>query len=77
MSLVTIDRRNGLAYVTIDNPLVNSLRQPVRKDLLLACTSLAADKKIAAIVVSGKGRSFVAGADIDELGQTPSEPIFA
>ncbi|GGH62526.1 3-hydroxyacyl-CoA dehydrogenase [Frigidibacter albus] len=75
MSLVTIDRRNGLAYVTIDNPPVNSLGRSVRKNLLLACTSLAADKEVAAVVVSGKGRNFVAGADIGELGQTPSEPF--
>jgi 3-hydroxyacyl-CoA dehydrogenase len=65
--LVTVSLREGVAIVTIDNPPVNALDLEVRTALAAALTSLAEDRGVAAAVVTGAGRTFVAGADIREL----------
>jgi 3-hydroxyacyl-CoA dehydrogenase len=75
MAIVSVDIRNGLAQVTIDNPPVNAISQQVRAGLLAACATLAAAKGLRAVVLTCAGRSFVAGADIRELGKTPLEPF--
>jgi 3-hydroxyacyl-CoA dehydrogenase len=57
----------GVAVVVIDNPPVNALDRAVRADLAAALARLAADASVEAIVITGEGRTFVAGADILEL----------
>src|SRR5689334_2941385 len=67
-------RRDGnVAIITIDNPPVNALRHGVRKGLLECFTQARDDAGVEAIVVTGAGRTFVAGADITEFGK-PSQP---
>ena len=74
MTTVTVDIRGPLARVTIDNPPVNALGQDVRAGLLAATRALAEAEGVKAVVLACAGRSFVAGADIRELGKTPLEP---
>lgn len=74
MDIVTVDIRGDLARVTIDNPPVNALGQAVRQGLSQVCADLAGRADIKAVVLCCAGRSFVAGADIRELGRTPAEP---
>jgi 3-hydroxyacyl-CoA dehydrogenase len=71
---VTIAHKGGVALVSIDNPPVNALSQAVRQGLLDAFRKLAADPEIAAIVVTGAGRDFIAGADLREMSLPPIEP---
>jgi len=73
MAEVTVDVRDGLGWVTIDNPPVNALGRAVRQGLWDAVATLR-DADVRAVVLTGAGRAFVAGADIRELGQTPVEP---
>ncbi|NIZ13068.1 3-hydroxyacyl-CoA dehydrogenase NAD-binding domain-containing protein [Phaeobacter sp. HF9A] len=74
MADVRIEIENGLGWVTIDNTPVNALGRAVREGLMEAVTQLeAAD--IRAAVVTGAGATFVAGADIRELGQPPVPPM--
>lgn len=75
MGCVDIDIRGGIARVTIDNPPVNALGQAVREGLLRACADLAERPDLKAVVLHCAGRSFVAGADINELGKPPSAPF--
>ncbi|MDO8535246.1 MAG: enoyl-CoA hydratase-related protein [Xanthobacteraceae bacterium] len=63
-SPVAITRKDSVALVIIDNPPVNALSQAVRLGLLDAFRQLAADPEVAAIVVAGAGRDFIAGADL-------------
>ena len=65
--LVTVSLREGVAIVAIDNPPVNALDLDVRTALAAALTRLAEDGAVAAVVITGTGRTFVAGADIREL----------
>ncbi|HEY5906457.1 MAG TPA: enoyl-CoA hydratase-related protein, partial [Vicinamibacteria bacterium] len=64
---VTVSLRDGVAIVAIDNPPVNALDLEVRTALASSLARLADDRAVAAIVITGEGRTFVAGADIREL----------
>ncbi|MFN4155838.1 MAG: 3-hydroxyacyl-CoA dehydrogenase NAD-binding domain-containing protein [Paracoccaceae bacterium] len=75
MDHVTVETSGDLARVTIDNPPVNALGQAVRQGLMQAVADLSARPGIKAVVLACAGRSFVAGADIRELGQPPAAPF--
>tara|TARA_R110000751_G_scaffold4650_1_gene22535 strand:- start:3993 stop:5942 length:1950 start_codon:yes stop_codon:yes gene_type:complete len=75
MTVVRTQIKGALAVVTIDNPPVNALSQAVRAGLGEACQALASTPEVKAVVLSCAGRSFVAGADIKELGKSPLEPF--
>ncbi len=74
MAEVSVEIRDGLAWVTIDNPPVNAIGRAVRQGLLETVEQLR-DSAVRAVVLTGAGRAFVAGADIRELGQTPLAPV--
>jgi 3-hydroxyacyl-CoA dehydrogenase len=63
-----------IAVVTIDNPPVNAASRDVRAGLVEAVTRAESDPRIAALVITAAGRTFVAGADIREFGKPPVEP---
>ncbi|MFO1049924.1 MAG: 3-hydroxyacyl-CoA dehydrogenase NAD-binding domain-containing protein [Geminicoccaceae bacterium] len=71
---VTIDRKGGVALVTIDSPPVNALSQAVRQALWDAVGMLDADPTVQAVVLACAGRTFIAGADVREFGKPPQSP---
>ncbi len=71
---VTTERRGSIAVITVDNPPVNALSQAVRQGLDEAMAAAQADEGVAALVVAGAGRTFIAGADIREFGKPPQPP---
>ena len=73
--LVSVSRRDGIAIITIDNPLVNATSHAVRVRLLAACRGLASDPSVKAAVINAAGRTFVAGSDIREFDAPIAEPI--
>ena len=74
MSQVSIERRDGVAVICINNPPVNALSQPVRGGLARSIDEVAADDDVKAIVIFCAGRTFIAGADIREFGRPPEPP---
>lgn len=66
-ALVRLEKRDGVAVVTIDNPPVNALSPGVPEGLEAAIAQANGDGDVRAIVVIGAGRTFIAGADIKEL----------
>jgi 3-hydroxyacyl-CoA dehydrogenase len=72
---VTCERRGNVALITIDNPPVNALAHRVRAGLLQTVVVADEDPAIAAIVLHGAGKNFIAGADIRELEQPSREPL--
>jgi 3-hydroxyacyl-CoA dehydrogenase len=72
---VTVTRDGAVGLIEIDHPPVNALSQPVREALLAALQALDADPAIAAIVVHGRGRHFIAGADVREFDAGPRPPL--
>lgn len=74
MTVVTIARQGAIAIVTVDNPPVNALSQAVRQGLWDAAEVLDADPAVAAVVLACAGRTFIAGADVNEFGKPPLPP---
>ena len=66
--------RGNVALMTIDNPPVNPLSSGVRQGLHDGLTQALADDAVAAIVLTGAGRAFIAGADISEFGGKSEGP---
>ncbi|MEX0590817.1 MAG: 3-hydroxyacyl-CoA dehydrogenase NAD-binding domain-containing protein [Xanthobacteraceae bacterium] len=56
-----------VAVVTVDNPPVNALSTAVRQGLLDSFRQLAGANDVDAIVLTGAGRDFIAGADLREM----------
>ncbi|MEM6462879.1 MAG: 3-hydroxyacyl-CoA dehydrogenase NAD-binding domain-containing protein [Pseudomonadota bacterium] len=64
----------AIAVIAIDNPPVNAASHAVRQGLMNAAERFAADPDVAIAVLYGKGRTFIAGADIKEFGKPMQDP---
>lgn len=73
-SATTITINAAIAVVEIKSPPVNALGISVRKGLFEAIRTLDADASVQAIIITGEGRFFSAGADITEFGKPPLAP---
>lgn len=71
---VTRSDHDGIAVLTVSNPPVNALSRDVRSGLDQHVRQAGAASGVAAIVIRCEGSTFIAGADIRELG-TPREPF--
>ncbi len=67
--LVRLSVMRGVGVITVDNPPVNALSPGVPEGILAAVEQFGDDGSVAAIVLIGGGRTFIAGADIKELGK--------
>jgi len=66
--------RQHIALVMIDNPPVNALGVAVRRGLQQAIALAEADANVHAVLITGAGKAFIAGADIREFGLPPQGP---
>ena len=69
-----MQRDGAVAVIIVDNPPVNALKYEVRAGMLENFTQAATDKSVEAIVLTGAGRTFMAGADITEFGKPMKAP---
>ena len=68
MSFVKYEQQGPVAILTIDRPeALNALNSQVLSDLDEAISKVEAADDVFAVVLTGAGRSFVAGADIGEM----------
>lgn len=58
---------DGVAIMTIDNPPMNTVGRKTKADIVKTALEAIADPKVRVILLTGKGKAFVAGADIEEL----------
>jgi 3-hydroxyacyl-CoA dehydrogenase len=72
-----MQRDGAVAVIVVDNPPVNALKHEVRAGMLENFTKAAADNSVEAIVLTGAGRTFMAGADITEFGKPMKAPGLA
>ncbi len=63
---------NGVATLALNHPPANTLTLDLLLELEAAFDALAADSVVKAIIVTGTGRFFIAGADIRVLAGIPS-----
>ena len=73
--VVRLEKQGAVAIVTIDRPeALNALNSEVIGAVGATIDAIEADAEIQAVVVTGEGRAFVAGADIAEMkDMTPLE----
>jgi 3-hydroxyacyl-CoA dehydrogenase/enoyl-CoA hydratase/carnithine racemase len=64
---IHVDVRDGVAVLTMNNPPVNQMSPPFMRDLVEAIDSAIGDEAVKAIVLTGTGRNFIAGADITQV----------
>ncbi|RFU42239.1 enoyl-CoA hydratase [Actinomadura logoneensis] len=74
--------RDGIATVTLDRPhRMNAYTYTMRAEMLDAFDRIDADDDVRVVVVTGAGRAFCAGADLDAGGSTfdkdASQDMFA
>lgn len=77
MDLVRIEQRDAVAILTLDRPeSLNALSSAMLCALRDAARGVGQDASIRAVVVTGEGRAFAAGADIAEMSAfTPDEAL--
>ena len=66
---VNLERRGGVAVLTLNQPPVNALGAALKKALAEQLDAAFADPTVVAVVIAGAGKHFSAGADIREFGQ--------
>jgi 3-hydroxyacyl-CoA dehydrogenase len=71
---VSFTRDGEIGVITVANPPVNALSQPVRAGLKDAVQAGLADAGVKAMVLICDGATFIAGADIREFGKPLAAP---
>jgi 3-hydroxyacyl-CoA dehydrogenase len=66
-TFVTYSVHDGLGVIVINNPPVNALNSGVLDGISSAVSALERDAEVRAIIMIGAGRTFVAGADINQF----------
>jgi 2-(1,2-epoxy-1,2-dihydrophenyl)acetyl-CoA isomerase len=75
-SSVLCEARGAVALVTLNRPqALNSFTRQMHHDLWAALDSAEADSKIRALVITGAGRGFCAGADLSEFDFAPGPDL--
>ena len=68
MAFVTLEKQGHVGVVTMNRPeALNALNDQVLRDLDAVLTQAEEDTELYVLVVTGAGRSFVAGADIGQM----------
>jgi len=74
LSRLKVDIREHVARVTIAAPPVNAHNRLLREEIVHAFDVLGLDDNVRAIVLTGEGRAFSAGADLTERPGIEAEP---
>ena len=75
-SSVLYEARGAVALVTLNRPqALNSFTRQMNHDLWAALDLAEADAKIRALVITGAGRGFCAGADLSEFDFAPGPDL--
>jgi enoyl-CoA hydratase/carnithine racemase len=71
MENLKLEKKDAIAYVTIDRPKVlNALNMATMQELWQVFSELKEDKQVRVVILTGSGeKAFVAGADINELAR--------
>lgn len=66
---VRYEMREAVALITLDRPQsLNAFNTAMRADMVAATTRASADGNVRAVVITGEGRGFSAGADVTDVG---------
>src|SRR4051794_15601527 len=74
---VDFELHEEIALLLVDRPPVNAIDAGVRAGLLDAIRRAELDPDVRALVIACRGRTFMSGADLAELGGTIPAPAYA
>lgn len=74
---VSFERHGNVAVALVDSPPVNAIDAMIREGLLRAARQATADASVDALVVACRGRTFMSGADLTELGSVIPPPPYS
>ncbi|XXM74398.1 enoyl-CoA hydratase/isomerase family protein [Lysinibacillus sphaericus] len=67
---IAVSERDGLGFIELDRPKVlNAINRPMVSEIVEAFEEFDRNDNVKVIILSGKGRAFAAGADIDEMSE--------
>src|SRR6476620_12417417 len=73
---VLYETRGAVALVTLNRPQsLNSFTRAMHQELWAALDRIESDKSIRALVITGAGRGFCAGADLAEFDFAPGPDL--
>jgi 2-(1,2-epoxy-1,2-dihydrophenyl)acetyl-CoA isomerase len=65
---VHVSERSGVCTITLARPeALNALNMQMKEDLAAAVALVASDDRVRVVVLTGEGRAFCAGGDINEM----------
>jgi 3-hydroxyacyl-CoA dehydrogenase/enoyl-CoA hydratase/carnithine racemase len=64
---VKVEVKGDVAVLALNNPPVNQLSEHFMKEMADALTEAMAEKAVKAVILTGTGKNFIAGADITEV----------
>lgn len=65
---IILEKKEGIAKITFNRPeVLNALNNEIRSEFQAAMSDIQSDDSIKVVILTGAGRSFIAGADINEL----------
>ena len=72
---IELELENGIATLVLNRPeFLNAMNLQMMNEIIDALTIIINDSSLRVAVITGKGRSFMAGADIKEYAvQTPEQ----
>ena len=75
---VKVELREGAAILKLNNPPVNQLSELFVREMADAISETFQEQEVKAVIITGTGKNFIAGADITEIkGVTDKELIFS
>ncbi len=76
MSLVSLEVANGVATLTLNHPEErNTLTAPMVAEIVAAMDRIEADEHVGAVIVTGAGSAFCAGANLGNLAEATGESL--
>ena len=70
---ITIRNEDAIRFITLNRPdKLNAMNRVLDDELSAALSAADHDPKVSVIVIAGEGRAFSAGADLSDMGESPS-----
>ena len=70
------EKHGAVAHISLNRPqVVNAYNIQMRDDFSEALSAVEQDTEVRALLITGEGRGFCAGADLTEFGSAPSQVI--
>ena len=73
---INYEKHGPVAHISLNRPdYLNAYNIQMRDDFSEALTAVRCDDEVRALIISGQGRAFCAGADLNEFGTAPSQAV--